>query len=108
MRQSASRSKERRKDPRYRVQVPVVFRWGSDNVHADGGFSRDVSLKALFVMARDAPPLKTRVRCRILMPASFGAGGNPISVVGLVTRLSTSAEEPGFVIKAKLYAPDVQ
>ena len=95
--------KERRKGPRYRVQLPILFRWGDGDLYTSGGFTRDVSLKAFFVISRDRPPLKTHLRCQILMPASVQIGGNAINTIGRVTRLATHGEGPGFVVKAKLY-----
>lgn len=105
MYQSASKAKERRKNLRYRVQLPVLFRWSNSEVHTAGGFTRDVSLHAFFVSAKDIPPLKAHLQCQILMPASVELGGNAITAKGRVTRLSTRGEGSGFVVNAKLYAP---
>ena len=96
--------KERRRSPRYSLQVPVLFRWGESVTDANAGFTRDISLNAFFVISSAVPPLKTLVRCQILMPTSANTAGSPINVRGQVARLSSDREQNGFVVMAKLYA----
>jgi len=104
MQQKVLEIRERRKKRRYRVQLPVLFRWGKDIMHTEGGFTRDVSLKAFFVTSRVRPPLKTHVQCQILMPASVDIAGNAMEATGRVVRLSTHGEGPGFAVSASFYS----
>jgi hypothetical protein len=101
--QPASKIKERRKRPRYQVQIPVLFRWDSGLVQTDGGFTRDVSLKGFFVNSTVAPPLNARLRCEILMPASVSIAGSVIKAEGQVVRLASGQEGRGFAVMAKFF-----
>ena len=104
MQQKVLEIRERRKKCRYRVQLPVLFRWGEDIMHTEGGFTRDVSLKAFFVTSMVTPPVKTHVQCQILMPASINSAGNAMKATGRVVRLSTDGEGPGFAVSARFYS----
>lgn len=102
--QQPPRMKERRKNPRYSLQIPILFRWGESLTNTEAGFTRDISLKAFFVNSSAVPPLKTHVRCQILMPTSANYSGSAINIRGRVVRLSTHREKNGFAVMAKLYA----
>ena len=104
MRQDGSEAREQRKAARYQLQIPVLFRWTSGEVHIEGGFTRDISSRAFFVMSTAAPPVRTRLDCRILMPARGNDTGNVMELRGRVARWSTPAEVRGLVIQADLYA----
>ena len=101
--QQAAKIKERRKRPRYRVQIPVLFRGDSGPIQTEGGFTRDVSVKGFFVNSTVAPPLNARLRCEILMPASVSIAGNVIKAEGRVVRLANCQEGRGFAVMAKFF-----
>src|SRR5579864_262536 len=103
--QKLSGRKERRKSPRYSLQIPVLFRWGESVTNKEAGFTRDISLKAFFLTSSAVPPLNTHVRCQMLMPTSVNRTGSAINVRGRVVRLFMHRiEERGFIVMAKLYA----
>jgi len=104
MLQKVFEARERRKKCRYRVQLPVLFRWSNDIMHTEGGFTRDVSVKSFFVTSTVTPPLKTHLQCQILMPASVNIAGNAMKATGRVVRLSTHGEGPGFAVSANFYS----
>jgi hypothetical protein len=93
-----SKIEERRKSHRYRLQVPVLFRWGQGVEYTEAGFTRDVSVKGLFVNSTATPPLNTRLQCQILMPASVSIAGNAIQAKGRVVRLANYGEGCGFAV----------
>jgi hypothetical protein len=91
---------EKRAVPRYRLHLPVVFKWRKDETHTEGGFTRDISAKGLFVMCTEAPPLRTTIELEILFPAS---GPIPaVAVAGHVVRIPTDGEEHGFAAETQL------
>ena len=104
MRQDGAEATEKRRAARYHLQIPVVFRWTAGEVHIEGGFTRDISSRAFFVMSTATPPVRTRLDCRILMPAGGDDTGNVMELRGRVARWSTAAEVRGLVIQAELYA----
>lgn len=103
MRDQALKADDRRKATRYRLEFPVIFKWHDGEMHTDGGFTRDVSSKALFVISTDAPPVKTSLQLQIILPASVNVLGNAVKTTGEVLRLSTEREGHGFAVRAKLY-----
>jgi hypothetical protein len=103
MRRDAWRTIDRRKNLRHRVQLPVLFQWVDGIPHTEGGFTRDVSLRAFFVSSTAMPPVKALIKCQILIPASGNNPGNAIKAAGRVVRLSSQGEERGFALRAQHY-----
>jgi len=100
--QQQSEIEERRKDVRYLLQFPIIFRWRHRTVHLGAGFTRNVSLTGLFVNSAAIPELKTHLKCQLLLPTSGNNAGNAIRATGRVVRISTDDENRGFAIRAKL------
>jgi len=74
--------KERRKKLRYRLQLPVIFRWHNGRTHTDGGFTRDLSAQAIYLISAAKPPLRALLRLQIMLPGSGKDPGNPILASG--------------------------
>lgn len=63
---------ERRRSPRFEVQVPAIYGWldESETERQDGGFTRDVSGSGAFIWCEgDCPPCGTTIRIALLFPA---------------------------------------
>ena len=102
--QQQSEIEERRKDVRYLLQFPIIFRWRHRTVHLGAGFTRNVSLTGLFVNSAAIPELKTHLKCQLLLPTAGNNPGNAIRTTGRVVRISKDGENRGFAIRAKLYS----
>jgi PilZ domain len=90
---------EQRKATRYKVRLPVLFKWSEANGVGlqGGGFTRDISTDGLFVCCDRFPPLKTVLSMEILL--SFG--GAPSSSLlltgqGEVVRIEGREKQTGF------------
>jgi len=100
---------ERRNASRYRLQVPVVFSWcEGEKLNWAAGFTRDVSVKGLFVTASITLPVKTELKLEMVLPALSGEmRENTIRTPGRVVRTSGPTEGRGFAIAAELYVDAV-
>jgi PilZ domain len=60
---------ERRKAVRYRLEVPLVFRWrGPGNSRQRGdGMTRDISAKGAYAIGLTAPPVHARVDVEVYL-----------------------------------------
>jgi hypothetical protein len=60
---------ERRKAVRYRLEVPLVFRWqGSERSRLQGdGVTRDISAEGAYVLAVTAPPIGALVDVEVYL-----------------------------------------
>jgi hypothetical protein len=93
---------EKRVAPRYRLHLAVLFKFRNHETHKEGGFTRDMSAKGLFVMSTVAPPLRTTLDLEILFPASGQIPGIAIAATGRVVRISTHGEGHGFAVETQL------
>ena len=94
---------EKRKAPRYLLRLPVLFTWSDgEQIHTQGGFTRDVSVKGLFVTSAVSLAPETALHVEIVLPAFAQMSENRIRTSGEVVRASSEGEARGFAISAHL------
>jgi hypothetical protein len=94
---------ERRKAPRYRLQLPVLFSWNDgQQIHTQGGFTRDVSVKGLFIGSAAGLRPETPLQLEIVLPAFGKTEDNIIRTSGEVVRVSSERKLRGFAVSAAL------
>jgi len=100
---------ERRNASRYRLHVPVLFSWAEgETVARGGGFTRDVSVRGLFVTSSIVLPVKTALTLEMILPAlSAEMPQNTIRAPGRVVRMFGPTERTGFAVAAELYADTI-
>lgn len=91
---------------RYRLDLPVTFRWrdqqGHDQVGA--GFTHDVSAVGMFVFTDHIPPQCEFLRCEVKLPRLRDSGCVPFTVSGRVVRvcLGTDRRQRGFAVVGEM------
>ena len=101
--QMAPRRAKQRGAVRYPLEVPVVFRWMErGQARESHGLTRDVSVRAAFVLANECPPCGSRVAIRMNFPATLRARAGWIEAEGLVLRVECQAyaRRGGFVVES--------
>ncbi len=63
------RSIERRAFKRFRILVPVLFRWADSVEHYDVGHSANVGVGGVFILSSKCPPVGTEVEVDFTIPA---------------------------------------
>jgi hypothetical protein len=65
---------ERRKNNRYRLAVPVIFSWrdARQAQHEGLGLTRDLSIRAAFVLTTCPPPLQANIKLKAFFPPVLG------------------------------------
>jgi uncharacterized protein (TIGR02266 family) len=96
-------AQERRKQPRYPVQMPVTVTSGPDTLTV---LVRDISREAVFVNTEDAFPIGTEVTVTFGLPGKDG----PLKVEGRVVRVAAIGSEggPGMAIRFSELSPAAQ
>ena len=91
------RSLKRRSAMRYKLRLPVIFRWNDGTEHTEGGFTREISLDGALILSSKSPPIGSPVRIEVLLPAPDQSGGEiRIECVGTVTRDSDDCGRGSF------------
>jgi hypothetical protein len=93
------RSIDRRALHRFRIFVPVLFRWADSAEHYDIGHSGNVGLGGIFVLTSKCPPVGTVVEIDFKIPA-FDRITRQLRFCckGQVTRVETGCEFAGFAV----------
>jgi len=60
---------QRRTAVRYKLRLPVIFRWNDGVEHTSGGFTSDVALDGALILSSDCPPVGSEVRIEVLIPS---------------------------------------
>jgi hypothetical protein len=86
------RSLQRRTAVRYKLRLPVIFRWNDGIEHTSGGFTSDVALDGALILSTKCPPVGTNVRIEVLIPSPDQSGEElRIECAGIVTRVVEQA-----------------
>ena len=91
---------------RYRLDLPMTFRWkdpqGREQVGS--GFTHNVSAVAIFVFSSDLPPLNEVLHCELKLPRLRDTGCVPLTVSGRVVRVDQGADwrQNGFVVLGEM------
>ena len=91
---------------RYRLDLPMTFRWkdAQGRERTGAGFTHDVSAVSMFVFSSDVPPLNGLLHCELKLPRLREAGCVPLIVSGRVLRISGAANwrQHGFVVLGEM------
>jgi len=88
---------ERRCLRRFKLVVPVLYRWRDQEERYDVGCCRDISSAGIFVVTAHCPPLHSRIDVEVVLPA-----GDPLAsevrlrCVGHVVRVQARDNFIGF------------
>lgn len=79
---------EMRKEVRYRLDLPVTYRWSdpSGGNRLGVGFTRDISSAAMFVLCERCPPQDAYLNCEVMLSRPQGQGYCQIIASGRVLR----------------------
>jgi hypothetical protein len=79
---------ELRRAVRYRLDLPVTFRWASrcGEGRLGMGFTRDISSASIFVFCENCPPPDAYVSCEVMLSRPEGQGYCQIFASGRVLR----------------------
>jgi len=95
---------ERRKAARFALRLPVLFSWEDTQAKQAGGFTRDISASAAYVLceAGYCPAPGDIVTVQLLLPpiAKLEAQGIKLKFKGHVLRSGELQEESGFAVLA--------
>jgi hypothetical protein len=91
---------ERRAAARFKLYLPVVFRWRDGSDFVDGGFTNEISRNDAYVLSDHCPPEGSEVRIEVLIPPSDNFFG-PLRLesVGRVTQLVRENGCTGFLFQ---------
>ena len=91
---------ERRAGRRFNLEAPVKFTWRlpGSGVASEGGRTRDISIRGIFVFAGACPPEGSALRMTVLLPATLSDSSLEMRVDATVVRVEGSGTEdcPGF------------
>jgi hypothetical protein len=80
---------ERREGRRFNLNAPVQFTWRvpGSGIASEGGTTRDISVRGLFVLATTCPPEGSTLRVSVLLPAYTGDGRLEMKADAMVVRV---------------------
>ena len=79
---------------RYKLRLPVIFRWTDGYERTGAGFTSDVALDGALIVSSSCPQMGVEVFIEILLPSPDGGGQEfRIECIGKVTRIS---RQPGY------------
>jgi hypothetical protein len=103
---------ERRKIARYKLCLPLVFKWTDESgTHMqEAGFTRDISTRGLYVSCVKCPPINATLLLQIVLPSKAEARsrGLRLDATVQVVRVATEIEEKGFAAVGELVMPESQ
>ena len=97
------RSIDRRAFNRFRILVPVLFRWADSAEHYDVGHSANVGVGGVFILTSKCPPVGTEVEVDFTIPA-FDRIPRQLRFCckGQVCRVETCNEIAGFAVVGRI------
>jgi hypothetical protein len=90
---------QRRESVRFHLRLPVIFRWNDEHGgrQNNGGFTRDISKKGLFVYSPIPPSPGVTVEIEVMLPPLEESGhGVRLQSEGRVLRIERKGEHTGF------------
>lgn len=90
---------QQRESVRFQLRLPVIFRWTDEQVgrQQNGGFTRDISTRGLFVYSSTPPPAGVTVDFEVMLPPLEKSGhGVRLQSEGMVLRIERRGEHTGF------------
>jgi hypothetical protein len=94
---------DRRAFRRFRLSLPVLFRWADGTEHYDVGNSGNVGLGGMFIFASKCPPVGTPIEIDFAIP-TFHRMPHQLRFCskGQVVRLETCYEVAGFAVAGRI------
>jgi hypothetical protein len=64
---------ERRITARYQLSLPVLFQWTDSEgaSHKEGGFTRNVGTRGVYVTSPECPPVNATIELQVLLPVTW-------------------------------------
>ena len=91
---------------RYRLDLPVTFRWKDrrGHVRVGAGFTHDVSAVGMFLFSNDIPSQDELLHCEVKLPRLRDTGCVPILVSGRVVRIEQGVDwrQQGFAVVGEM------
>ena len=94
---------ERRVSRRFRIVLPVLFRWTDSVEHYDVGKCGNVGVGGMFILAAKCPPKGAEVTVEFTLPA-FDLVRHPVNFrcTGQVVRIEACYQLNGFAVAGRL------
>jgi hypothetical protein len=93
---------DQRRSPRFRLRLPVLTQWTDHQgqVRYGGGFSRDISVRGVFVLSSEPPPISTMVTVTVAIP-NLRADLQELQLhfVGSIVRVANVGAVAGYAIE---------
>ena len=102
---------QRRESVRFHIRLPVIFRWNDEQggSQQNGGFTRDISARGLFVYSPIPPPSGVTVKLEVMLPPLEESGhGVRLQSEGRVLRIERKGEHTGFAATGDFDLRDAQ
>ena len=90
---------QQRESVRFNLRLPVIFRWNDEQGarQQNGGFTRDISRRGLFVYSLIPPSSGVTVELEVMLPPLAESGhGVRLQSEGRVLRIERKGEKAGF------------
>jgi len=82
---------------RYKLRLPVIFRWNDGVEHTSGGFTSDVAMDGALILSSECPPVGSEVRVEVLLPSPGPENGEfRIGCAGTVVHSSNRSGYSAF------------
>jgi PilZ domain len=90
---------ERRTRNRFRLVLPVVFRWSDGTEHCAVGYCRNIGLRGMFIVTGHCPPVDIEIEIDVVVPA-FDPAPKEILFrhTGRVIRIQACEDLLGFAV----------
>jgi PilZ domain len=90
---------ERRTRNRFRLVLPVVFRWSDGTEHSAVGYCRNIGLEGIFIVTSNCPPADIEIEIDVVVPA-FDPDPKEILLrhTGRVIRIQACEDLLGFAV----------
>src|ERR1017187_3704391 len=102
---------QQRESVRFHIRLPVIFRWNDEQGgrQQNGGFTRDISRRGLFVHSLIPPPSGVSVDLEVMLPPLAESGhGVRLQSEGRVLRIERKGEHTGFAATGDFDLRDAQ
>lgn len=90
---------ERRTSRRFKIVLPVLFRWADSVEHYDAGHCANIGRSGMFILTAKRPSLGAEIVVEFALPA-FDLVPHPVKLrcIGRVSRIETCYQLNGFAV----------
>jgi hypothetical protein len=90
---------ERRTRVRYRLVLPVIFRWSDGTEHSGVGYCRNIGLGGIFIVTSYCPPADIEIEIDVVVPVFNPAPGELLlRHTGRLVRIQACEDLFGFAV----------